>query len=122
MSGLHILLDEEDFQQLASTSMQWAGHGWEEQDGRFIVRRQGEFIRYDLAYVYWFGDAASFLLARDYLRSQGAQYQELFDEAAACGGCRQPIDHDPYVLTTDYETESWKTTREGGRTCPHHDH
>jgi hypothetical protein len=120
MSNNGSWLTEDDFERLSVSGMQWAGNDWEEQDGRFSTARRGEFVRYDLAYAFWFDTVAACLMGREFLRAKGAQFQELIDKADThCVGCNQSIKYEPYVLITDYETDSWKAIREG-RPCPHH--
>lgn len=120
MTDKDFWLDENDFTRLSDASMQWAGTDWQEQDGRFATVNRGEFVRWDLAYAFWFDSLPSLMLAREFLRAKGVEFQELYDEAEPhCGGCHREIQHEPYMLITNYETESWKTRREG-LPCPHH--
>ena len=99
-----IELSEKDFDLLCDTGMRWSStYDWAAQDGRFEVV-EGEHIDWNLPMAYWVGDSpASLILAREYLKSQGARYQVLWDMAEHSNG-----EIIGFLIITDYVTGSWK--------------
>lgn len=114
-------LDHDDFEQLRTNSMQWAGDDWRDQANRFrvitsaywhkspfvgayqpdqfsSVRGGDTAVTWSFHRAYWFTDTTSMILARSYLTAIGQPHQVLADE--------WNDGHEPFVIVTDYETPS----------------
>lgn len=111
---IELEIEREEFDQLAATSMLWAAHDWEEHVGRFRPRKDGATISYSHTFIYWYMTFPEYLLARAFLKSVGADYQELTDESIPEDADDKDAEPDlPYVLTTDYGNwDEWFGTRE----------
>lgn len=102
-----VRMDDQDFDQLADDTMQWASTDWRAQDGRFLARK-GEYVNYDLKMAYWFERYGDMMYARGFLNARLQPWQYVYDQAADT--CVNHGGHDqPHVLLTDYVSLSWRT-------------
>jgi len=82
-------MNDQDFDYLPSTSMNWASIDWEVQDGRFDpLPDYRKFAR-----AYWFESYANLLLARAYVTALGFESSTHLDEFS---------ENTPYLLLTDF--------------------
>lgn len=109
--SLVITMNEDDFERLSTTSMQWAGQQWEAHaaagwfehataEGEPQSNRDWPGWQYKMAY--WTGDSwVTVMLMRSYLAGIGQDCEILWDPATddAVG---------EYIILTNYETKRWK--------------
>lgn len=98
-----VLMDEQDFGQLYTTSMRWAGGGWEKHAGWLVPIRDGEEINWKFKFMYEMERWADVLLARAFLGVMEHGYQVLSDEKAG-----------HYLLITDYPANWEKKAGDDG--------
>ena len=88
-TSINLQMDENDFNRLYSSSMNWAGEDWATQDGRFEpLPDYRKFIR-----AYWFENYVDLLVARSYLTAAG------FESSTHHDGAEDFLTH---VLLTDF--------------------
>lgn len=109
VNAITIQMDENDFDALSSTSMRWAGHGWEDQINRFEgTAEDAPGVRpvFSWAIAYWVGDSwANVILARSFLAAMGEESAVVWDDT-------EPPEYPPgYVILTDFETRSWRESK-----------
>jgi hypothetical protein len=85
---------EEDFEFLNDTSMQWNAKIWSDQveEGRFVGR-----IDFNHEYIYWFNSYAAVFAAKSILKDFQKDYSVLVDEATG-----------DFAITTNYATHGWR--------------
>jgi len=83
-----MIITEKDFDSLSNTMMQWAGYDWEVQADRFTSE-----IGFQWGWAYWFNDAVSMILAKNFLIQREVAFDVTYDEAV-----------DNYLIVTDYVT------------------
>jgi hypothetical protein len=94
MSAITIIMDADDADRLAHTSMAW-GADWAAQDGRFEIVK-GE-TSYAWSQAYWLEDGtAALILFTSYLSAHGHDHAVLWDLAADPG----------YVVVTDWKVSA----------------
>ena len=99
-----------DFDALCESSSLWAAQctsTWQDQYGRFEIQGDGP-INDSARIAYWIGtNAASMILAREYVKAKGFDVQVLWDTAM--------MGNEPggYVLLTDYMTNLWEGLYDG---------
>lgn len=104
MVTVNIELNEKDFDLLTDSSMRWSGGSWPEQDGRWEIIEGDDHIDWNLPMAYWVGEnAANLILAREFLKDQGAKYQILWDMAQWENGRVLG-----FQINSDYTTATWK--------------
>lgn len=97
-TAVTVRMDEHDFEQLFTNSMQWAGTDWEAHEHRFVpLNPEAEGPSYTWAFAYWFDSWPSTLMARAFLEGIEQPYQLLSDES----------DGD-YTILTDFKSPCWQ--------------
>ena len=104
MKKIEIHMNDGDFEQLAVTSMGWAGHDWSAQSHRFENWTPGKAFteepRWDWRMAYWLGENyTTLILAKSYLAAIGEPFEVLWDLA-----------ENPdmsYVLVTNFVSPAW---------------
>lgn len=81
-----MLITAEDFEALTNTRMQWAGYDWQDKGDRFSPS-----ITFNWTWAYWVDDAASIILAKNFLYQREIDFEAAFDEATG-----------NYIIVTDY--------------------
>jgi hypothetical protein len=98
-------LTEHDFERLSERSWTWDSH-WEEQYGLFENftpgKGPGDDYSYGWKYAYEVGYTwVGVILATAFLRASGFEHEVLWNTEQLT-----------YLVLTNYETTSWRTTRE----------
>jgi len=92
-------LTAQDFDQLTTTQMRWAGTDWASQNAEYEARFETVIPQTDIGYgwefAFWCKSYSDYLLATAYLKSIAEPGQLLFDAAT-----------NEYVILTDYAA-SW---------------
>jgi len=83
-----MIITEKDFDSLSNTMMQWAGYDWEDQANRFNSE-----VGFQWGWAYWFDNAASMILAKNFLMQKEAAFDVTYDEAL-----------NNYLIVTDFIT------------------
>jgi hypothetical protein len=85
---------EEDFEFLTQTSMEWKASTWSDQvnDGRFTGR-----IDFNHSYIYWFDSYAAVIAAKAILKDFEMDYSVLVDESTG-----------EFAMTSNYATYGWR--------------
>ena len=76
-------LDELDFEKLWFNSMNWAGIGWEQQEGRFdrVNWEDKTPINYSFKRIYWFERWTEVLFAKECLSDRKHEFEVYFDNS-----------------------------------------
>ena len=85
-------MNQDDFDRLSNTTMNWSSVDWAAQDGRFEpIPDYREFTR-----IYWFDNYANLLIARAFLSKMGFASDTHSDQSE---------DSEPWILLTDFGGE-----------------
>jgi hypothetical protein len=91
MAFFGLEMNEDEFEYLHHTSMEWGSH-WEKQKNRFLPQPS-----YKWKMAYWVNDFTQALIMREWLRAQDQKVQIVWDTA-----------FDSHLLLTNYRTAGWK--------------
>lgn len=96
---MKIIMDEDDFDHLTHVSAMWDGRLYDQGNQRF-ASLNGEPVNFTYKWVHWCANAASMILVKSWLDSEGHGFQVLMDQR----------DGD-YAVVTDFSngmtTEEW---------------
>jgi len=91
MTYFGLEMNEEDFENLHDTSMEW-GKDW----GRWKTRFN-PVPSFDWKMAYWMREFTEALISREWLKAREEGAELVFDEA-----------QESYLLLTNYKTEGWR--------------